>query len=493
VPRPASADGASSEIVRGILAAMAVDSDLPFTPATELRDLIRSRQVSPVEVLESVLARAEAVQDSLCPFVTFDAQAARAAAQSAEQAVMQQQPLGALHGIPISIKDLEVTRGLRTTYGSKFTEHNVPTFDSVVVERVRAAGGIIFAKTNTPSYGHKDMCDNLLMPPTRNPWRTDRTSGASSGGAAVAVAVGAGPLAHGSDGAGSIRIPASLCGVFGLKASFGRVPYWPNPDIWAARSHSGPLTRTVRDAALLLGVMAGPDPRDPLSLDDVGTDYLAACAGDLKGLRVAWSADFGYAAVDPEVRASTEAAARRFTELGCNVEQVDPGWDDPAPWAQTMWYLNMAARFSDQLAERPEWIDPSLRVMIESGRERTGLQAARAQVARTAFYEQARRFMEGYDLLLTPQMPCVAWSVDGPPSEIDDRPVSDSIFDHLPFTFPFNATGWPAASVPCGFNSEGLPIGLQIVAPWHQDALCLRAAAAFEALQPWQSRRPPLG
>jgi len=227
---------------------------------------------------------------------------------------VEAEPLGALHGIPISIKDLDPTQGLRTTYGSKFSEHHVPTLDSVVVERVRAAGGIIFAKTNTPSYGHKDSCDNLLMPATRNPWKTDRTSGASSGGAAVAVAVGAGPLAHGSDGAGSIRIPASLCGVFGLKPSFGLVPLWPNADIWAARSHSGPITRTVRDAGLLLGVLAGPDPRDPLSFDSMGQDFFAACEpGELKGLKVAWSADFGYATVDSEVREVAEASAPRRT------------------------------------------------------------------------------------------------------------------------------------------------------------------------------------
>jgi aspartyl-tRNA(Asn)/glutamyl-tRNA(Gln) amidotransferase subunit A len=205
---------------------------------------------------------------------------------------------------------------------------------------------------------------------------------------------------------------------------------------------------------------------------------------------VAWSADFGYAAVDPEVRAATTAAAQRFGELGCSVDSVDPDWGDPAPWAQTLWYVNMTARFSDMLDERPEWIDPSLRVMIESGRTLSALDVGRAQLARTAFYERARQFMANYDLLLTPQMPCVAWSLDAPPREVGGKPVSESIFSHLPFTFPFNATGWPAASVPCGFNSEGLPIGLQIVAPWRQDGLCLRAAAAFEAIQPWQATRP---
>jgi Asp-tRNA(Asn)/Glu-tRNA(Gln) amidotransferase A subunit family amidase len=471
---------------------MPSDVDLTFTPATELQGFIRSRGLSPVELLEAILKRVEETQPRLNAFVTIDADGARDSARAAEAAVMRGESLGPLHGIPIAIKDLELTRGIRTTFGSKFSEHNVPTYDSIVVERVRASGGVILGKTNTPHYGHKDSCDNLLMPPTRNPWLEDRTSGASSGGAAVATAVGAGPMAHGSDGAGSIRIPAALCGVFGLKPSFGRIPIWPNPDFWVARSHSGPLSRTVRDGALLLTVLAGPDRRDPLSIDAPPTDYVAACDGDLRGLRVAWSADFGYAPVDPEVRSLTEAAASRFSDLGCIVEAVNPGWDNPAWWAEILWHNNFAARFSGQLDERPEWIEPSLRKMIEAGRALSGMDVGRASLARTTFYEQARQFLDGYDLLLTPQMPCVAWPVDSPPRSIDGRALSESIFDHLPFTFPFNGTGWPAASVPCGFNSEGLPVALQIVTPWHQDELCLRAAAAFEAAQPWRDKRPPI-
>src|SRR5919202_2899892 len=239
---------------------------LDYLPATDLVEAIRSRRLSPVEVLEDVLQRAERFQPTLHPFMTIDAERAREAAREAEAAVMRGENLGPLHGLPVSIKDLEPTAGLRTTYGSKFFEDFVPDFDGAVAGRVRAAGGIVFAKTNTPHFGHKDMCDNLLGPPTRNPWNLERTPGGSSGGAAAAVAAGIGPLAHGSDGAGSIRIPAALCGVFGLKPSFGRVPYWPNPDFWAARSHNGPITRSVRDAALLLNVMAGWGGRAPPSL-----------------------------------------------------------------------------------------------------------------------------------------------------------------------------------------------------------------------------------
>jgi Asp-tRNA(Asn)/Glu-tRNA(Gln) amidotransferase A subunit family amidase len=383
---------------------------------------------------------------------------------------------------------------MRCTYGSKFFEHAIANFDGVVTQRVKAAGGIILGKTNTSHYGHKDMCDNLLGPPCRNPWNLDRTSGASSGGAAAAVAAGLGPLAHGSDGAGSIRIPAALCGVFGFKPSFGRVPNWPNADIWAGRSHNGPLTRTVADAALLLQAIAGPDPRDPTSIDAPPEDYVAAVAqplAALRGLRVAWSVDFGYAPVDAEVRHLTVAAAQRFTELGCTVEAVQPGWENPRAIAATMWYVSYAARLSPLYAERPEWFEPSLVAMIEAGQQISAVEHGRAQLARTAFYEKVRQFFTTYDLLLTPQMPLGAWSVEHGPEHIDGHPTP-SMFDRLSFTFPFNLTGSPAASVPCGFTTEGLPVALQIVGRWHADTLVLQAAAALEQAAPWAATWPAL-
>ncbi len=465
--------------------------ELVFTSATELARRIRKRQLSPVEVLDAVLERAESLEPRLHAFLTMDAERARDTAKQAEKAVGRGDDLGPLHGIPVSIKDLEQTAGLRTTYGSKFSENNVPAEDGPVAGRLRKAGAVIIGKTNTPHMGHKDMSDNLLMPASRNPWNLERTPGGSSGGAAAAIAAGIGPLAHGSDGAGSIRIPASLCGVFGFKPSFGRVPYWPNADFWAARSHNGPLSRTVRDAALMLNVIAGPDDRDPVSLSDKPEDYVKACRGDLKGLRVAWSVDFGYAAVDQEVRQLTKAAAMRFSELGCEVVDARPEWENPAIWASLLWDWQTFIRNADRYAQQPDWFEPTMVEQIERGRAATTAEVGQAQLARSVFYEQARRFMSEFDLLLTPQMPCVAWSYKEPPLVIDGEPTP-MLFDRLSFTFPFNLTGWPAASVPCGFNSIGLPVGLQIVAGLRQDALCLRAAAAFEALQPWAQRVPTL-
>jgi len=444
--------------------------------------------------MDAVLARIEALNPRLNAYLTVDAEGAREQAKAAEAVVMRGETLKPLHGLPVSIKDLEPSAGLRCTYGSKFFEHNIADFDGMVTGRVKAAGGIVLGKTNTSHYGYKDMCDNLIGPPCRNPWKLERTSGASSGGAAAAVAAGLGPLAHGSDGAGSIRIPAALCGVFGLKPSFGRVPYWPNADIWVARSHNGPITRTVADAALLLGVMAGPDPRDPTSIDSPLEDYPAAVARPLealRGLRVAWSVDFGYAPVDPEVRRLTAAAAERFQSFGCEVEAVNPDWDNPREPASVMWYVSFAARLSERYDQRPEWFEPSLAEMIEAGRHISGVQHGQAQLARTVFYEQARRFFERYDLLLTPQMPLGAWSVERGPSTIEGKPTP-SMFDRLNFTFPFNQTGQPAASVPCGFTREGLPVALQIVGRWHADRLVLQAAAACEQAAPWAPERPPV-
>ena len=470
-------------------------NDLCFTPATELRRLIDSRDISPVELTRNLLDRVERLNPTLNAFLTVSADLALEQAKAAEARAVRGALLSPLDGIAYSIKDLEPTAGVRTTYGSKWFEHNVPAEDGAVAGRLRAAGGILLGKTNTPHFGYKDMCDNLLGPPCRNPWNLERTSGASSGGAGAAVAAGMGPVAQGSDGGGSIRIPAALCGIFGLKPSFGRVPYHPNPDYWAARSHMGPMSRTVRDAALMLNIMAGADDRDPMSIDAPPQDYVMACDGDLKGLRAAWSPDLGFGIVDPEVKAITERAAHGFVDLGCSLDAPVITWPNPHDFHRVLYEVAMASRLLDRANERPDWIEPTLMRLILNGSALSAVEHGRALLARAVFYQAVRRFFQDFDLLLTPTVPVAAWSVQpGPdegPKEIDGRPRPD-MFTRIPFTYPFNLTGQPAATVPCGFTAEGLPVGLQIVGRWHADAVVLRAAAGFEAIQPWAAQRPPL-
>ena len=470
-------------------------TELCYTPATELGRLIRQKELSPVEVADAVLSRIERLNPKLNAFLTVTADLARQEAKAAEGRAQRGELIGPLDGIPYSIKDLEPTAGIRTTFGSKFFEDNVPTEDGALAARLRKSGGVLLGKTNTPHFGYKDMCDNLLGPPCKNPWNLERTSGASSGGAGSAVAAGLGPVGHGSDGSGSIRIPSALCGVFGLKPSFGRVPYWPNQDLWAARSHNGPMARTVRDGALLLSVMAGPDPRDPLSIDAPPEDYLAVCEGDVKGLRVGWSLDLGFARVDPEVGEIAARAARRFSELGCEVEEAKIDWGDPFEFHKIIYSVGQATRQIDRAFQRPDWIEPTLMRMILDAAKVSAVDYGKAMLQRTAFAEKVRATFERYDLLLTPQMPLAAWSADAGPFEgVDDlggQPAY-AIFDRVPFMYPFNLTGYPAANVPCGFTRERLPVGLQVAGRWHADALVLRAAANFEALQPWAQERPPL-
>src|SRR5215212_8206702 len=265
--------------------------DFCYTSALDLGRMIRARDVSPVEIATAVLDRIDRLNPTLNAFLTPTPELALEGARAAEARALAGALRGPLDGIPVSIKDLEPMAGVRCTYGSKWTENNIAPEDGGATERIRKAGGVLLGKTNTPHFGYKDMCDNFLGEPCKNPWNLTRTSGASSGGAGASVAAGLGPVAHGSDGAGSVRIPAALCGIFGMKPSFGRVPYSPIADFWGGRSHVGPMTRTVRDAAILLGVMAGPNDRDPLSIDGPVPDFLGACKGDLKGLRVVWSPD----------------------------------------------------------------------------------------------------------------------------------------------------------------------------------------------------------
>jgi aspartyl-tRNA(Asn)/glutamyl-tRNA(Gln) amidotransferase subunit A len=470
---------------------MSAQDDLCWLSALELAAQIRAKEISPVEVVDAVLARIERANPTLNAFCTLTADEARDAAQAAEVSVMTGEELGPLHGVPVSIKDLLFTRRLLTTGGSRLFADHVPEEDAVSVERLKGAGAIILGKTNTAEFGHKAVTDNPLFGITRNPWSPSLTPGGSSGGSGAAVAAGMGPLALGTDDGGSIRIPASFCGIYGLKPSFGRVPRGAGFPGWETLSHTGPMTRTVRDAALVLDALAGPDDRDRFSLPaDAGPSYLESCEGGLAGLSVAWSADLGHAIVDPEVALICAKAAEDFEALGCHVEVVTPGWDNPEEIFRAIAPAEIYSAWGDRLEDGADRLDRSLVALLKYGEGITARQYLAATARRAEFWTEVQRFLARFDLLITPTVAVPAFPVARPAvKEIDGRPVSP--LGWIPFCFPFNLTGQPAASVPVGFTSAGLPVGLQIVGRRFADRTVLAASAAFEAARPWAARRPP--
>jgi len=470
---------------------MASDS-LLFTPASELAQLIKARKLSPVELVDHILRRIGELNPKLNAYLTVAEAEARSAARAAEAAVIRGEELPPLHGVPLSIKDLYFTRGMVTTGGSLIFRDFVPDEDCVAVERLRRAGAILLGKTNTPEFGLSATTENRLGDHCRNPWHLERTSGGSSGGAAAAVACGLGPLALGSDGGGSIRIPSGFCGVYGLKPTRGRVPRYGGFGGFALFGDIGPIARTVRDAALMLGVMAGFDRHDPTSLREQPADFLAAVKGELQGLRLAWSPDLGYARVDPEVRSTAESAAHVFESLGCEVEEATPAIDDPFAIFRPIMLADVYAAFGHLLREHGNELVPYVKSTLQDGTEIPAFRYSQALRALERFRMQMADFFEHYDLLLTPTNAVPAFPVGRRPREIDGQEV-DTLWGPFPFTTPFNLTGQPAANLPCGFSAEGLPIGLQVIGRWGEETTVLRASAAFERARPWADKTPSLG
>lgn len=467
------------------------NTELAFESATVIRSRIASKEVSPVELVNLFCDRIEKLDSHMNAYLTVDREGALKAARIAEQAVMAGDALGPLHGVPISVKDLEMTKGLRTTGGSLLFKDRVPQVDSIVVERVRQSGAVILGKTNTPEFGLLGHTMNRLGDHCRNPWNTERTTGGSSGGAGAALAAGLCTLATGSDGGGSIRIPGSFCGVYGIKPSQGRVPRYagtPGPVVANQTSQSGPMTRTVRDSALLLQVLAGHDSRDPVSLRAEPDDYLAAAERGVVGMRLGWSPDFGYAIVDPEVLDVTEHAALAFQEIGCSVEQVDLALGHPYDTFMTIFGANIFAVNGGMLSKRADLADYTVK-WLEEGAVITGSSYGEAlgqvDIARAKFND----LFEQYDLLLSPTVPFTAFPVGVPPSEIAGKEI-DPFWGYVQFTAIINGVGCPAASIPCGFSGDGLPIGLHIVGRPGDEASVIAASAAFESARAWANTRP---
>lgn len=467
--------------------------------AVEISQLIRRRELSPVEVVDATLQRIEEHNGDVNAYITLSADLARAAAATAERTLRDEGPeaLGPLAGVPISIKDLTATAGLRTTFGLKAHEDYVPTEDYPVAARVRGAGAAILGKAATPAHGWLGTTETEIHGRTSNPWLLTHTVGGSSGGSSAAVASGFGPLATGSDGGGSIRVPASLCGMVGHKGSHGRVPRGPESPGFETVDAIGPIARTVADAALLLGVIAGPHPGEPYMLDAGDVDYLAGFqVEEAARLRVAYSPDLGQGPVDSEVASLVRDAAAHFADvLGAEVEEVDIDIPDINDF-----FIKFYGPTLSHLREvDPAFIEQHLEKYPGMGafeEVTAGLRAsewwAYSIDAMQRTFEGLNRAVTEHDILLTPTMPVAAWPHDGEngPRVIDGQPVEWPTFDFFRFTEPAGHSGHPAITVPCGFTTAGLPVGLQIMGRQRDDRGILRAAAAYEATTQWHLARP---
>jgi aspartyl-tRNA(Asn)/glutamyl-tRNA(Gln) amidotransferase subunit A len=465
-------------------------TDLTWLSAAELRAEYSAGRLSPVDATEGVLEQIERLDGRVNAFVTVTAEPARDAARAAERAYRDGVDVPALCGIPVSVKDVVPTAGVRTTMGSRLFADWVPGFDAPLVERLRAGGAVLLGKTTVPEFGWKGDSGNPVNGPARNPFDLARTAGGSSGGAAAAVATGMGPLAQGGDGAGSIRIPAAFCGVVGLKPSHGRIPYAPAGALELLVSE-GPIARTVADAALLLDALAGPDPRDRLSQASAAVPFVDACGRELRRWRVAWSPDLGHARVDPGVARVAADAIAVLEELGADVERVDPGFGDPHDDLELLFATAYAGMDLDgygpdyrgDRAEGRAQLGAGLRALVEQGERHTAAELAAAHLRRLRLCERVREFMERYDLLVTPTLPTTAFAAgEDHPGCVAGAPTTT--YSWLPFTYPFNLTGLPAITVPAGL-ADGLPVGLQLVGRWRDDHAVLAAAAAFEQARPW--------
>ena len=463
--------------------------ELYWLDAVEMARLIKDRQVSPVEIISQCLDRVASKNPAINAIVTLkDDAALKKEAALAEEIIMKGAPAGPLHGVPLLVKDNVYTRGIRTTMGSKLYEQFVPEEDAVLVERLKAAGAIIMGKTNLSEFGLLPVTDNILFGSTQNPWDLKRTSGGSSGGSAAAVAAGMVPLSTGNDAGGSIRVPASFCGVFGFKPSFGRVPCYPKMPGWENLVHEGPITRNVADSALMLEIMAGPDERDRFSLPASRTDYLNSTKKELKGLKIAICTDLGYIRVDPQVREVVQGAARVFETMGCDVEEIVLSLPDMTDILQAITIVDAVTANENRLEEWKQQCYPRFKGIFEQADGYSARDMARMDFQKEELWTALRGVFATFDLLLTPTAPVTAFPFtsggDIGPKQIDGQKVRS--LSCLGFTDPFNFTGQPAASMPCGFDKAGLPVGLQMVGRRFDEHTVLQASAAFEQAAPWK-------
>ena len=476
---------------------MRVSDELNQLSAVRQIELYRKGELSPVEVTMAALRAIDRANRRLNAFCLVDTEAALTAARASEARWRKGEPQGRVDGVPATIKDLVLSKGWPTLRGSRAVDPKQAwNEDAPAVARLREHGAVFLGKTTTPEYGWKGLTDSPLTGITRNPWNPERTPGGSSGGAGVAAALGLGTLHIGTDGGGSIRIPSSFCGVFGIKPSFGRVPVYP-PSAFASLSHLGPMTFSVADAALMLSVIAEPDPRDANGLPYEPRDYLAAIDAGIAGARIAFSPALGYAQVDSEVAGLVREAVRAFEAAGAKVEDAEPGFANPLGMFRTIWYAGASQLYRSFSPAQRDVLDPGFVAIVKEA-EKIGIADYLGNAtARLGLGAAMRAFHQRFDFLVSPTMPLPAFalgSVSSQPIPCDAPlgPNGERWDDWSPFTYPFNLTGQPAATVPCGFTRGGLPVGLQIVGRPFDDVGVLRAARAFEIARPQHWRRPPL-
>ena len=474
------------------------DRELMFTPGWRLAEMVAAKEISPVELMKACLRRIDELEPKLHAFLFLAPEYAMDEARAAEAAVMRGDELGPLHGVPLPIKDTEAVKDMPHTVGSLIYKDRIADADSLPAERIKNAGAIVVGKTNLPEFGHAGFTENRLGPTCCNPWDLGHTPGGSSGGAAAGTAAGMFPIGHGGDGGGSIRIPCSFSGLFGIKGTQGRNPRRPAGDnSFHIMNHSsgGPMTRNVRDSALMMNVMAGPAPdAEYLTIQEDPPDFTQALGRGVKGLRIAWSPDLGGAAVDGEVKAAAQRAAESFEELGATVEE--PGFkpdefDNIRATFATYWKARTYAGNRDAM-DQADMLTDYVRVDMETGRDLSAADYIYALNRVGKYRDYVSKFFEDYDLLMTPTTPVTALAHYNRPAVIGGVRVGDPMMDYFAFTYLFNLTGNTAANVPCGFNSAGLPIGLHIVGRHREEETVLAASAAYEEAHPWAHVRPPV-
>ncbi len=467
------------------------EEKLCFMPACEIAELIKRREITSEEITEITIERIKKINPVINAFCTTTFELARVMAKEADKRIKNNEKIPLLNGIPTSIKDLVPVKGVRTTYGSKIFEHYIPEDDAEVVRRLKNAGCVILGKTNTPEFGHKGVTDNLIFGPTRNPWHLERTSGGSSGGAAAAIVSGLGHLAQGSDGGGSIRHPSCFCGTYGLKPSFGRVPMYPRLFISGEDlSVVGPIVRYVSDAALMLDAMKGPFEGDRFSLPEENESYFEQYNNIPDKLRIGYSLDLGIArVVHSEVEKAVIKSIEKLETYNWSIEKIKFKRSRIAEAFSTNWLITFAYDLKPYLDNWEDKMDSTLVQWVKAGLDLDASALPKAMKMRSEFYQKIYDGFKNYDILITPTTAVPAFELGIPaPSTIEGKGVPP--IGWQPFTFPFNFTGNPAASIPCGWSSEGTPIGMQIIGKRFQESLVLQVSKAFEDIAPWQDKKP---